>query len=108
MIVLEGVANKIICNTTHYYLSVEEYNRQCPRRQYKYCYPGLRYPRQQLTVASDNFFPKIKYSRGNTISQFFVANTYDKKGNQKWNSLTGLIQEIRGDNNLRKYNTQNE
>ena len=73
----EEVVNKNIKNTTNYYLSVEAENRQDPRRHCKCCYPGLRYPIQQETAASNTFFPTIKYSRGNFCSPFFVGTKSD-------------------------------
>ena len=40
--------------------------------------PGLRYPIQIETVASDIFFPTAKSSRGNTCPQLFTGNISDR------------------------------
>ena len=84
----EELANKNIGNTTKYYLGVEVENRKDPSRRYKYKFSVLRYSRQQKTMTSYTLFPKIKYDRGNTCSQFFwelhmMYGVYTLKKNPK-------------------------
>ena len=74
----EKVVKKNLGNKTQYSLSVESYNRQDPRGNYKYCFLELRYPIQQETVESDTCFPKIKSSQGNTCSHFFFGTISDR------------------------------
>ena len=74
----EDVVRKTIDATTQFYLETESENRQDPRRHLKSRTPGLRYPRQHETVASDTFFPSVTSDRGNTCSQFFVGQTSDR------------------------------
>eukprot|EP00957_Ditylum_brightwellii_P095924 7308539-Ditylum_brightwellii.AAC.1 len=44
-------------------LNIEAENRQDPRRQYKYRFPGICYPSQKEIVVSDTFFPSITSRR---------------------------------------------
>eukprot|EP00957_Ditylum_brightwellii_P033969 2572918-Ditylum_brightwellii.AAC.1 len=69
----EDVVKKMLSNCTNLYFNVEMENRQDLRQHFKYRIPGIRYPRQIETVASDIFFPTMKTRRGNTCSQFFVG-----------------------------------
>eukprot|EP00957_Ditylum_brightwellii_P100654 7672083-Ditylum_brightwellii.AAC.1 len=71
----EEVINKILENSTHFYLSIEAGNCQDHRRHFLYQFPGLHMPRQHETVTSDIFFPTLKFQQGNTCSQFFVGIT---------------------------------
>ena len=57
--------------TTQHYMKLECKNHALPRDHYRSRVPGLRYPRQTETVATDTFFPSIRTYRGNTCSQFF-------------------------------------
>eukprot|EP00957_Ditylum_brightwellii_P019496 1470882-Ditylum_brightwellii.AAC.1 len=63
----EVVEQTLQCNTC-FYLNAEAENRQDPRKHYMYRFPGIRYPRQRETVASDTFFPSVMPKRGNTCS----------------------------------------
>ena len=54
------VVKKTLSNTTHYYFNVDTDNSKDTSRYNKYCFPGLMYPRQQETLASDTLFPTIK------------------------------------------------
>jgi hypothetical protein len=74
----EEVVRKTLENSTNFYLNIEAENREDPRKHYKYRFPGLRYPRQKETVATDTFFPSVKSRRGNTCSQFFVGTASDR------------------------------
>eukprot|EP00957_Ditylum_brightwellii_P072428 5504163-Ditylum_brightwellii.AAC.1 len=59
----ERVVKKTLANYTNLYFNVEVENRQDPRQNFKYRFPGIRYPRQTETVASDTFFPTVKTRR---------------------------------------------
>eukprot|EP00957_Ditylum_brightwellii_P160867 12248199-Ditylum_brightwellii.AAC.1 len=61
----EEVVMKMLENPTNFYLNIEAENREDPKKHYKFCFPGLRYPRQKETVATDTFFPSVKSRRGN-------------------------------------------
>ena len=74
----EDVVRKTIDATTQFYLEAECENREDPRRHLKARTPGIRYPRQHETVASDTFFPSVTSDRGNTCSQFFFGLTSNR------------------------------
>eukprot|EP00957_Ditylum_brightwellii_P197387 15038580-Ditylum_brightwellii.AAC.3 len=53
----EAVVEKTLENSANFCLNIEAKNREDPRKHYKYCSPGLQYPRQKEMVATDAFFP---------------------------------------------------
>ena len=77
-----------------------EYNRPDLRGHFIYRFPGLRYPRQQETVASDTLFSIIKSSKGNNRSYIFVEVTYD------WWSVFPLKIYIQNGAALQDYSSQ--
>eukprot|EP00957_Ditylum_brightwellii_P068292 5184727-Ditylum_brightwellii.AAC.1 len=52
----EAVVENTLESSTIFHLNVEAESREDPRRHYKYCFPGLQYPKQKETVAMDMFF----------------------------------------------------
>ena len=74
----EEIVQQNLNNTTHFYLSVEEENKQDTRRNYIYICHGLIYPRNIEIVASNNLFPTSKSSHGNTCSQLFMGTISDR------------------------------
>eukprot|EP00957_Ditylum_brightwellii_P006329 480075-Ditylum_brightwellii.AAC.1 len=74
----DQVVEKILENSTCYYLNIETEDRQDPRRHYKYWFPGIRLPRQRETVASGTFFLSVTSRRGNICSQIFVGLDSDQ------------------------------
>ena len=59
VIIPEEIVLQTFNITTHFYPSADEENLQDPGKNYKYIFPGLKYPRQRETVAS-NFFSTPK------------------------------------------------
>ena len=57
--------------TTQFYMKMDCESRTIPCDHYRCRVPGLRYPRQTETVATDTFFPSVTSYWGNTCSQFF-------------------------------------
>eukprot|EP00957_Ditylum_brightwellii_P019850 1497934-Ditylum_brightwellii.AAC.1 len=74
----DAVVEKTLDNSTNLYLNIKAKNREEPRKHYKYHFPGLQYPRQKETVATDTLFPSIKLRRGNACSQFFVGTSSNR------------------------------
>eukprot|EP00957_Ditylum_brightwellii_P178567 13602272-Ditylum_brightwellii.AAC.2 len=75
---LEAVVEKMLESSTNFYLNIEVKNREGPRKYDKYLFPGLQYPRQKETVATDTLFQSIELGRGNTCSQFFVGTASNR------------------------------
>ena len=61
----DKVVMKTLVSTTQYYLMVIGDEIENPRRHVVSRIPGLRYPQQTETVATDTFFPSVTRNRGN-------------------------------------------
>eukprot|EP00957_Ditylum_brightwellii_P047413 3601349-Ditylum_brightwellii.AAC.1 len=59
----DSVVKKALSNCTNLYFNVEMENRQDLHQHFKYRFPGIRYPKQTETVASDTLFPTVKARR---------------------------------------------
>ena len=97
----EDIVQQNLNNTTHFYLSVEEENKQDTRRHYIYICHVLIYPRKIETVASNNCFPTAKSSHGNTCSQLFMGTISDRwsiyclgKESQKGNAFQYYLRQV--------------
>ena len=80
---------------------MEDDNRQEPRRNYRYKFPGLRCPIKVQTVASDTFFTTAKSSHGNTCSQIFMGTISDRysiyrlgKESQNGNTFQDYLKQV--------------
>ncbi len=69
----EDVVTKTLENTTQFYMSIEGENRENPRRHFTSRARGLRYQRQNDTVATDTISPSVKTYQGHKLVRSFIG-----------------------------------
>lgn len=69
----ENAIQKILDNTTQFYVSIEHKNRKHPWRHYKSAYPALQCKWWDDIMAVDTFFPSQPTSHSSAFTLFFVG-----------------------------------